>query len=237
MNKKTDKQKEIELKNKEVKTYVQAAEIMRKYLNSTTERKESWLVTTLRDICAKDEPELDMHAFCFENTKDAAKWNEKIMRSYDNNFATAINNHKNTTLQPGSEFRPLDKLEKIWKHRTNWKFIEETLREGAVYPLKQPRDEETRIADLKGMIERGNHKSCERPDLNKALKKNITKELKRGWQIPLPIPYLLELKGAGIIPMGVQDQHSINEKGERIPKPRVTHDASFPNPSGYSKIY
>ena len=34
--------------------------------------------------------------------------------------------------------------------------------------------------------------------------------------------------------MGVHDQWSINEAGERLVKPRACHDASFPTPSGYS---
>lgn len=60
------------------------------------------------------------------------------------------------------------------------------------------------------------------------------KRHKKGYQFVIPVSYLTKLKNAGVIPIGVADQYSINEKGERIPKPRPTHDASFPTPTGYS---
>lgn len=34
--------------------------------------------------------------------------------------------------------------------------------------------------------------------------------------------------------MGIAEKFTINEKGEKIPKPRPCHDASFPAESGYS---
>ena len=60
------------------------------------------------------------------------------------------------------------------------------------------------------------------------------KEVAQGFIFPLTIDGLLRLKGAAVIPMGVHDQWSINEAGERIVKPRACDDTSFPTPSGYS---
>ena len=56
----------------------------------------------------------------------------------------------------------------------------------------------------------------------------------QGFTFSLTITGLLQLKGAAVISMGVHEQWSINEAGERIVKPRACHDASFPTPSGYS---
>ena len=66
------------------------------------------------------------------------------------------------------------------------------------------------------------------------LEKIQRKEVAQGFTFPLTIDCLMQLKGATVIPMGVHDQWSINEAGERIVKPRAYDDASFPTPSGYS---
>ena len=41
-------------------------------------------------------------------------------------------------------------------------------------------------------------------------------------------------KNAVVVPLGVAEKFSINEKGERYIKIRVIHDCSFPGPSGLS---
>ena len=206
----------------------------RKYLDSLLPGKDSWLVTQLKEVCATDEEDLAMCSFRFEKSKEAADWNAEVMKSYGNEFSKAIENNKNTIVTPGSEFRPLHKIKSIWKYRENWNMIEEILTKGCVYPLKKPQNEEIRLRDLKANIRRGNHKSCEKPHLAKSLDENIDKELRRGYLIPLPVEYLKNLKNAGVIPMGMSEQFTINEEGKRVPKPRPCHDASFPMESGYS---
>ena len=42
------------------------------------------------------------------------------------------------------------------------------------------------------------------------------------------------IENAGVVPLGVAEQFSINEKGERYIKIRVTHYFSFPGPAGLS---
>ena len=44
----------------------------------------------------------------------------------------------------------------------------------------------------------------------------------------------LNIKHACIAPLGIAEQWSFNEKNQRIKKQRVTHDYSFPGPSGKS---
>ena len=171
---------QIELENKNTLAMQRAAEILREYLNSTTkENRESWLVTTLRGMCNDPEPERKMHSFIFENNKEAADWNQKVLESYDNNFNLAIKHQKGTVMAPGSEFRALNKIKSLWQYRENWETIEETLTKGAIYPLKNPPDEEHRMQNLIAMIERGNHKSSKKTRLKEALLKRTEKDIKR----------------------------------------------------------
>ena len=81
---------------------------------------------------------------------------------------------------------------------------------------------------------RGNHKSSQSVLNAAALNKAISKEIDHVWALPLIIEYLQSIKNAGFVPLGVAEQFSINEKGERYVKRRITHDCSFPGLSGLS---
>ena len=81
------------------------------------------------------------------------------------------------------------------------------------------------------MILRLNHKSSHSV-LNSALiDKYISKYIDHEWALPLTIYSLQNIKNAGVVPLGIAKQFSINEKGERYITRRVTHDCSFLSPS------
>ena len=82
------------------------------------------------------------------------------------------------------------------------------------------------------MVLRGNHTSSQSVLNAAALNKAISKEIDHGWALPLTIESLQGIKNAGVVFLGVAEQFSINGKEERYIKRRVTHDCSFPGPSG-----
>jgi hypothetical protein len=59
-------------------------------------------------------------------------------------------------------------------------------------------------------------------------------DIERGYALPLPPEIIYLIPNASLAPLGCQIQETINERGERIPKYRMTHDQSFPGPSGNS---
>ena len=71
------------------------------------------------------------------------------------------------------------------------------------------------------MILRVNHKSSQSVLNAAALNKAISKEIDHGWALPLTTESLQSIKNAGVVPLGVAEQFSINEKGERYNKIRV----------------
>ena len=87
------------------------------------------------------------------------------------------------------------------------------------------------------MILRGNHKSYQSVLNAVALNKDISKYIDHGWSLPLTIESLLSIKNVVVLPLGVAEQLSINEKGELYVKRRVTHDCSFPGPSGIIQMF
>jgi len=93
-------------------------------------------------------------------------------------------------------------------------------------------DEESRIKDLNFHKERGNHTSALK-HLNK-LDAIISKEISRGFAFPLPIDIIFNIPNAALALLGCHQQETMNKRGERIPKYRMTHDQSFPRPSGHS---
>ena len=65
-------------------------------------------------------------------------------------------------------------------------------------------------------------------------KKIYSKEVHKGWMILIPKRAIPNIKGCGVIPIGITKQITINDKGERIEKRRLTHDCSNVRDSGYS---
>jgi hypothetical protein len=95
-----------------------------------------------------------------------------------------------------------------------------------------PITQEMRSMDLRFHQERGNHKSAQK---NKAtLDKIIQEDVEIGFALPLPTQLLHLIPNASLAPLGCQEQETINELGEKIPRFRMTHDQLFPGPSSIS---
>ena len=66
------------------------------------------------------------------------------------------------------------------------------------------------------------------------VQKAYINEVLHGWLIPLLRHAIFKIKGASVIPLRMEEQYTINEKGERTIKCQDTHDCTFPFPSGDS---
>jgi hypothetical protein len=64
--------------------------------------------------------------------------------------------------------------------------------------------------------------------------KLITDDIERGFALLLPISCLYKIPNASLAPLGCHKQSKIDERGQPIPKSRMTYDQSFPGPSGLS---
>ena len=139
--------------------------------------------------------------------------------------------HKDSPVNCGSEFRDIASLEFLTLHHEDKTKIINIIQQGSRYHLN-PIEEGKRKSDLDAMIIRGNHKSSHSVLNSAALDKAISKDIDHGWEFPLKIESLQSIKNAGVLSIGVAEKFSINKKGERYIKIRVTHDCSFPGPSG-----
>jgi hypothetical protein len=83
-----------------------------------------------------------------------------------------------------------------------------------------------RIAKNSAVIERGNHKSAIK-NLS-ALQEIMTKEVKQGWMLPVPLHFINHIPHSEIAPVGIDSkQYKCLPDGTRVQKFRLTHDQSF----------
>ena len=67
----------------------------------------SWLMSTIQTIITSADWVMSPHKYKFENTRDAAKYNTKLIKKQIYDFVRALGKEDGTILEPGSEFRPL----------------------------------------------------------------------------------------------------------------------------------
>ncbi len=182
-------------------------------------------------ILAGDTPRLNPPAFIFKKCRLAADHNARVLESHGFDLNTAIKSQHPSQISYGSEFRSPDTLHALLFNHPLWPRLKLILDNGASFPLEDISDS-TRSTDLIFHQERGNHKSLTK--FTNFIDSIIIEDIERGFALPLPTDVLCKLKGASIAPLGCHKQTSIDELGMIIPKYRLTHDQSFPGPSGLS---
>ncbi len=176
-------------------------------------------------------PALSKPVFTFEYSKEAALKNASILRESNFNLHKILTTENYSPISYGSEFKPTSILLQLLQYHPLWYFTEDILTNGATFPL-QPIPHDVRLDDNQYHLQRGNHKSAIRN--KKAISDIIEEETKRGFALPLPIDIINEITNGSIAPLGLQTQETINELGNVVEKLRMTHDQTFPGPSGQS---
>ena len=208
-------------------------EMMETQTQTQTQTGSTWLMSTIAHLINRNEATMKQHRYKFENTRDAAKKNTKILKQSKYDFERAMRKEEGTMLAAGSEFRAPEAVEKLFKHHEKRPKMKQILTKGVTYHMEDL-PEQMRQEDLRHMVDRGNHKSAEDPDNHPTLFLNYEKEVTMGWMIPVTLESVMKIKDAGVIPVGIAKQFTINNKGRRQIKRRTTHDASFPPPSNQS---
>ena len=67
--------------------------------------KESWLVYTMRRVISAADKVINPHNYKFENNREAAKYNTKLLKRDKYDLARALKQQKGTMMEPGSELR------------------------------------------------------------------------------------------------------------------------------------
>jgi hypothetical protein len=190
-----------------------------------------WFIQTIKDVL--DSPNLTPSnvPIKFEATKEAALSNQLILSSYDDDISKFIDAHPNSIMSYGSEFRKTNVLAPLLQMHPNWPKLQQLLTLGSCWPVSQISDQ-ARTAKNNELLARGNHKSA--TTYSDFLTGSLSKEIKQGWMIPLPVAYVQKLKNVEIAPVGVAKQYQPHEDGTRSEKFRMIHDQSFEASIGQS---
>ena len=89
--------------------------------------------------------------------------------------------------------------------------MKEIISSGVSYFLEDL-PEQTRKEDIEFMIKRGNHKSALSKENEEKSLENYEMEVKHGWMLPVTVECVTKIKDAGVIPIGVATQFSIDGK-------------------------
>ena len=189
--------------------------------NSQQKTNELWIVTTIKAITKMPIQKFEMHILSFRRRHEAAVRNSKIFAELKGDLGAEIASQKDSSVNYGPEFRNAAALSQLFLYHEERTKIVNIIQQVSREHL-DPINEKTR-KHLDAIIIRGNNKSLQ-SDLNSAaLDKSISKEIDYGWALPLTIDSLQNIKNVGVVPLGVAEQFSLNEKEERYIKRRVTH--------------
>jgi hypothetical protein len=146
------------------------------------------------------------------------------MRKYEGRLTASLEAQQDSTAGYGSEFRDVGTLSKICEHHPNWMRMSQILTNGLEWPL-EPLNQESRRADVREALSFGNHKGASMQlDL---LLQLMSKDVHFGYCLPLPLAKAEKIPDICIALMNIQEQNTINEYGQIIPKDRQTYDQSF----------
>ena len=193
---------------------------------SSTASPPNWpenLIALISTVSNRPSPSLIPPLFSFELLIEAAQRNYCVLRKCGS-LEQAIQQQKDSPVGYGSEFCHPTELEPILHLHPNWPHFHQLLQEGSDWPIEST-TEEAHITDVNEALEFGNHKGA---TLNAdTLRSLINDDVTHGYSLPLPLSKIHLLPGALLAPMNIVTQDTIAEKGNIIPKFRLTHDQSF----------
>ena len=116
------------------------------------------LITILQRIAELPcrQPSKPLFAFEF-NLEAANKTFILLMRTFGGDLSKALLAQSDSPLGYGSEFKPIEMLELIFRNHPSWSRMKQVLKNGSKWPL-QPLDEDDRIKDVEEALIFGNHK-------------------------------------------------------------------------------
>ena len=186
----------------------------------------AWLMQAIEEVAASEVPAPLVPPIRFDLSNKSVQFNSDLLRASNMDLGQFLGKHQDTTLNFGSEFRPINDLEKILGQHPNFRFFPEILAEGMDYQFTEEQSEEQRKAEVAAMMERGNHQSVQED--SEEVAKLLAKDVLQGFSLPVLSKLVPDLAHAMVQTAGVVKQFSLQGDGSRTLKRRLTQDLSFP---------
>ena len=147
----------------------------------------------------------------FDCSSQSLERNTRYLESCGWDMCEVFRQHVGTTVDHGSEFRPIDQLSRLVGRHPNYPFLKEMFQSGFEYFLSRELSEEERTTELEAQLERGNHKSAtENEDEINSL---LTGDVVHGFVLPFLASSIKKLKGVHLQPGGMVRQMSLKADG------------------------
>ncbi|GFH48989.1 hypothetical protein CTEN210_05465 [Chaetoceros tenuissimus] len=150
--------------------------------------------------------------FRFEHKEEAATYISSIIEEANFDLSQVLLQEPNSVISPNFEFRDTDILSDLFtlgsvntEHKLN-----KIISTGIEYPIDHSNYKE-RDSDLQSALKKSNNSSTRGNE--EFLASAISKEVNRGWQIPILVSTLKKLTGAGGIKIGVSTRTFLDAAG------------------------
>jgi hypothetical protein len=183
-----------------------------------------WLKRVLR-VAQTDCPVPSPPPVRFETCDEALEHNSLYLQQCGWNFEEVFKRNRGTTIDHGSEFRPIAQLEEVIGGHPNFGDLKAMFTYGFDYFLKRELTEEERLKEFEAQLERGNHKSATQNESE--VQALLEGDVKHGFVLPVRVDCLHLVQGLHLQPGGMVRQLSLKADGSRKEKNRFTHDLSF----------
>ena len=140
-------------------------------------KEEQDLISAVQHILSLSS-QLSKPKIRFDISKSAAVCNFSMLKDYNFNLHEILNlSHERSVTTYGSKFKQTFELQTLFKKHPRWHQFNNLLNHGLLWPVKTLEDKLLK-SDLKGALERGNHKSAKIQNdfLSTALSKEFKKD-------------------------------------------------------------
>ena len=144
-------------------------------------------------------------------TPEALDYNTQFLSDCGWDFEEVFMRLRGTTVDHGSEFRPLKDLEGILGNHPYFRHFSQMLHSGFSYHLSRELSEEERAGELAAQIVRGNHKSA--TESESEVQTLLEGDVRHGFVLPVWEDALLKVKGCYLQPGGMVRQLSLKSDG------------------------
>ena len=189
-----------------------------------------WFMKAVVDVAQSIQEAPLAPPFEFQPTEAAARANAETLAKAGYDLGKIIKEHSSSTLGYGSEFRPICQLKSVIGLHPNFMALADMIENGMSYIFHRAISEDEQQAETTAMIARGDHKSAQTE--TDVVAKLLSKDVIHGFSIPLPVSAIPLIPHAGVQPLGLVSQWTIDENGNRIKKFRITQDLTFSSEKG-----
>jgi hypothetical protein len=113
----------------------------------------SWFLNEVTSIANHDPPIPKAPPFCFQPTEEAARENALILAAADYNLAQVIEQHAETTIGYGSEFRSVAQLRPLLRRHPNFEALSQLITYGMSYVFTREIDDNAQQTEMLALMD------------------------------------------------------------------------------------